>query len=158
LGWLQGRGFDRIGCVGCSQGAATILLAAEHLPPAVKAVVAEAPYATLRNTVDDHFRARTGLPSGYFGALVVPMAEWKLGLNMDDVSPLREIQKLKAPMYLIGGTSDILAPPAGIHELYDAAACEKQLWMIPWANHNDFFSYAETEYERRIGDFLRQHL
>jgi hypothetical protein len=30
-------------------------------------------------------------------------AEWKLGMNIEDVSPLREIPKLKAPLYLIGG-------------------------------------------------------
>jgi fermentation-respiration switch protein FrsA (DUF1100 family) len=158
LRWLQSRGMTEIGCVGCSQGAATILLASEQLPTTVKAIVAEAPYATLRNTTDDHFRAHTGLPSGYFGALVVPMAEWRLGLNMDDVSPLREIPKLKPPLYLIGGTVDTLAPPADIRKLYDAASCDKTLWMVPWAGHSDFFSYAEAEYEQRIGDFLRKHL
>jgi pimeloyl-ACP methyl ester carboxylesterase len=158
VAWLQKRGFDQIGCIGCSQGAATILLDSGQLPPSVQAVVAEAPYATLRDTVDDHFRAHTGLPSGYFGMLVVPMAEWRLGLRMNDVSPLREIPKLAAPLYLIGGTADVLAPPAGIHKLYDAATGEKTLWMVPWAGHADFFSYAETEYKQRIGDFLAKHL
>jgi pimeloyl-ACP methyl ester carboxylesterase len=158
LGWLQTRGMTKVACIGCSQGAATVLLASGQLPPNVCAVVAEASYATLRDTVDDHFRAHTGLPSGYFGALAVPIAERKLGLNMDDVSPLREISKLKAPVYLIGGTSDDLAPSKGIHDLYDAAQGEKELWMVPWAGHADFFSYAEAEYKRRIGDFLGRHL
>jgi pimeloyl-ACP methyl ester carboxylesterase len=158
LRWLQARGITKVACIGCSQGAATVLLASGELPGSVRAVVAEASYATLRDTVDDHFRVHTGLPGGYFGALAVPMAEWKLGLNMDDVSPLREISKLKVPVYLIGGTSDDLAPPAGTHQLYDAATCEKKLWMVPWAGHADFFSYAEAEYQQRIGDFLRSHL
>jgi len=158
LGWLQARGMTKVACIGCSQGAATVLLASGQLPQSVCAVVAEASYATLRDTVDDHFRAHTGMPSGYFGALAVPIAEWKLGLNMDDVSPLREISKLKVPVYLIGGTSDDLAPPKGIHELYDAARSEKELWMVPWAGHADFFSYAEAEYKQRVGDFLGRHL
>jgi pimeloyl-ACP methyl ester carboxylesterase len=158
LGWLQTRGMTKVACIGCSQGAATVLLASEKLPPSVCAVVAEASYASLRDTVDDHFRAHTGLPSGYFGALAVPMAEWKLGLNMNDVSPLREIQKLKAPLFIIGGTSDDLAPPTGTHQLFDAATCEKSLWMVPWAGHADFFSYAEDEYKQRVGNFLRSHL
>ena len=158
LQWLQTRGMTQVACIGCSQGAATVLLASGELPGSVRAVVAEASYATLRDTVDDHFRVHTGLPGGYFGALAVPMAEWKLGLNMDDVSPLREISKLKVPVYLIGGTSDDLAPPASTHQLYDAATCEKKLWMVPWAGHADFFSYAQGEYQQRIGDFLRSHL
>lgn len=158
LAWLQQQGINDLACVGCSQGAATILLASGGLPPAVKAIVAEAPYATLRNTVDDHFRMHTGLPSAYLGAWIVPLSEWKLGLDVDEVSPLREIAKLKIPMYLIGGTSDVLAPPRGIHELYDADASEKNLWMIDWAGHTDFFAYAEADYKQRIGDFLRKHL
>ncbi len=158
LRWLETRGMTKAACIGCSQGAATVLLASGDLPPSVRAVVAEASYATLRNTVDDHFRSHAGLPGGYFGALAVPIAEWKLGVNMDDVSPLREISKLQVPVYLIGGTSDVLAPPAGIQELYAAAPCKKTLWLIQGAGHNDFFSYAEDPYKQRIGNFLRSHL
>jgi fermentation-respiration switch protein FrsA (DUF1100 family) len=158
LDWLQSRGMKGIACIGTSQGAATILLASGELPLAVRAVVPEASYSTLRTTTDDHFRERTGLPSAYFGALVVPMAEWRLGFNMDDVSPLREIAKLKIPVYLIGGASDVLAPPAGVRALYEAAPCEKNLWMVPGAGHIDFFSYANKDYEQRIGDFLEKHL
>jgi fermentation-respiration switch protein FrsA (DUF1100 family) len=58
----------------------------------------------------------------------------------------------------VGGASDVLAPPGGIRELYDAAISVKDLWMVPWAGHADFFSYAEAEYKQRIGDFLRKHL
>jgi pimeloyl-ACP methyl ester carboxylesterase len=158
LNWLQSRGMNQIGCIGFSQGAATLLLASGQLPPSVRAVVAEASYATMRDTVDNHFRIHTGLPSGYFGALAVPMAEWKLGLNMDDVSPLREIPKLKVPVYLVGGTSDVIAPVAGIQKLYAAALCDKKLWLIEWAGHGDFFSYAQDQYKQRVGDFLRSHL
>ncbi len=86
------------------------------------------------------------------------MAEWKLGLNMDDVSPVREIPKLKVPVYLVGGTSDVIAPVSGIRELYAAVVCEKTLWLIQWAGHGDFFSYAEDQYKQRIGDFLRKYL
>ena len=158
LSWLQGHGIDKIGCVGCSQGAATILLASGQLPPDIQAIVAEAPYATLQNTTDDHFRSYTHLPACYFGALVIPFAEWKLGFREDAVSPLREISNLKPALYLIGGTSDTLAPPSDIQKLYDAASVKKTLWMVPWARHTDFFSYAEAEYKQRIGDFLRKEL
>jgi uncharacterized protein len=156
--WLQSQGMSHIGCIGFSQGAATLLLASGQLPPSVRAIVAEASYATLRDTVDDHFRMETGFPSGYFGVLAVPIAEWKLGLNMDDVSPLREISRLKVPVYLVGGTADVLAPVAGIQKLYDAATCEKSLWLVKWAGHGDFFSYTEDEYKERIGEFLKKHL
>jgi pimeloyl-ACP methyl ester carboxylesterase len=158
LQWLQARGMTQIGCIGFSQGAATVLLASGQLPSTVKAVVAEASYDTLQNTVDRRFRMHTGLPSCYWGALVVPFAEWRLGINIDDASPLREIAKLMVPVYLIGGTSDVLAPPSGVRQLYAAAPVERNLWLLPNAGHGDFFYYAEAEYKQRVGDFLRKYL
>jgi fermentation-respiration switch protein FrsA (DUF1100 family) len=156
--WLQERRMTQVACIGSSQGAATVLLASGQLPAYVSAVVAEAPYATLRATTDDHFRQHTGLPSDYFGMLVVPIAEYKLGFKMDDVSPLHEISKLKAPLFLIGGTSDILAPVVGIQELYVADSGKKTSWLIEHAGHADFFSYAEDQYKQRVGDFLGKYL
>jgi len=158
LNWLQDRGMPRIGCLGCSQGAATILLASGQLPPSVHAVVAEASYATLQNTIDDHFRAYTALPGSFFGMLVVPFSEVKLGLKVAEVSPLHEISKLQAPLFILGGTSDKIAPPAGTYELYEAATCDKSLWMIEGARHVDLLSYTEAEYKRRVGNFLQKHL
>jgi fermentation-respiration switch protein FrsA (DUF1100 family) len=158
LSWLKMRGYSRLGCIGFSQGAATVLLASAQLPPEVKAVVAEAPYVTLRQTVDDHFRQHTGLPGAYGGALIVPFAEWKLGFSQDDVSPLREIPHLKSSLYLVGGQVDVLAPPGGMRALYAAASCAKRLWLVPNAGHGDFLLYAEANYKQRIGDFLNQNL
>lgn len=158
VNWLQAQGMTQLGCIGVSQGAATILLASAQLPPSVRAVVAEAPYVTLQAAVDDHFRNHTGYPSCYFGALIVPIAEWKLGMNIADVSPLREVPKLKASLYLISGTADTTAPATGVQQLYDAAQCEKYLWLIEHAGHGDYFNYARDQYKQRIADFLKSHL
>lgn len=158
LHFLQLRGMTNVACIGTSQGAATILLASGQLPPSVRAVVAESSYATLHDAVDARFLSSTGLPSSYLGILIVPMAEWKLGLRINEVSPLREIPKLKVPVYIIGGATDDMAPPAGTQQLYDAATCEKNLWMVAGAGHTDFLAYAPDQYKQRIGDFLSKHL
>lgn len=154
--WLQTRGMRQIGCIGFSQGAATVLLASSQLPETVRAVVVESSYTYLRDSVDAHFRIFTGLSSHWFGALVVPFAERRLGLDIDSVSPLNAIQKLRTPIYLVGGTADTLAPPDDMRQLYAAASGEKNLWLVDWAGHGDFFSYAEVEYKKRIGDFLNK--
>jgi pimeloyl-ACP methyl ester carboxylesterase len=158
IAWLQTQGITHIACDGFSQGAATVLLASGQLPPSVSAVVDEASYVTLQVSVDDHFRNLTGLPGCYYGALIVPFAEWQLGMNIKDVSPLREIPKLKPPLYLIGGMIDRIAPPDGVRQLYDAATCEKNLWLIEQAGHGDYFSFAGDQYKQRVGDFLKKHL
>lgn len=147
-----------IGCLGLSQGAATILMAAAELPSTVHAVVAEEPYDTLQDAVDDHFRSWTGLPSGYWGVLVVPIAEWKLGFTLAQASPLREISRLKAPVLLIGGMRDKMAPPADLKRLYDAVTAQRELWMIEGAGHVDFEARLGDVYRQRVGGFLARNL
>jgi uncharacterized protein len=128
------------------------------LPPSVRAVVAEAPYATLRDSVENHFRPN-GLSHGaWLLPLAIQIAEWRLGFKIDDVSPLREIGKLKTPVYLIAGTADVVAPASGVQQLYAAASGEKTFWLVKGAGHGDFFSDASAEYQKRIGDFLREYL
>lgn len=158
LDWLKGCGFSQIGCIGFSQGAATILLASAQLPPEVKVVVAESPYRTLKESVDAHFRMLTGLPSNCLGALVVPLAERKLSLKVDDVSVIREIPKLRVPTFFVCGGADRLAPSDAVKALYEAAPVEKDFWIVEGAWHGDFFYYAPQEYRKRVGDFLRKYL
>jgi len=76
----------------------------------------------------------------------------------DDISPVREIQKLEVPVYLIGGSADVVAPASGIQRLYTAASCEKNLWLVKGVGHGDFFFCAPLEYQKRIGEFLRKYL
>ena len=118
--------------------------------------MAEASYATLRDSVDNHFQHNDILSC--FLVLVIPIAEWELGLKIDDISPVREIQKLEVPVYLIGGSADVVAPASGIQRLYTAASCEKNLWLVKGVGHGDFFFCAPLEYQKRIGEFLRKYL
>jgi uncharacterized protein len=158
IGWMQSRGIMRIGCIGFSQGAATVLLASASLPLGVRAVVAEAPYATLRESVENHFHGSDQPALTWLLPLAIPMAEWQLGFKMDDVSPLKEIRSLKTPAFLIAGSEDRIAPAAGIQKLYQAASVEKSFWLVKGTGHGDFFSDASAEYQKRLGDFLRKEL
>ena len=59
IDWLRTRGFHQFGCIGESQGGATIALAAAELHE-VKWVVLESVYPTLHNAVDRRFRELPG--------------------------------------------------------------------------------------------------
>ena len=155
--WLQSRGNRHIICLGMSQGAATILLAAEGLATrGVDAVVLEAPYATLRQAVDNRFRQNTGLPASVVGAVLIPAAELRLGLSLDDVSPLTGASRIQCPVYLMTGESDVLATPGESAAIYQALpdSADHAWWTIPGAGHIDFYWANPTEYARRLAAFL----
>ncbi len=53
---------------------------------------------------------------------------------------------------------DLHATLAQSQALFAEAPEPKELWVVPGAAHVNLHRFAPREYERRILDFLRQHL
>ena len=153
--FLQERGCRDIACLGVSQGGATILFAAEELPD-VKAVICESVYDEMAHAVDRRMRRYTGLPGCLAGCLLVPFAEQRLGLSIDEVKPADHAGKLCCPILIISGEKDERTWPEDTQRLFEAAAEPKELWMIPEARHEDLYHCAG--YPEKVTSFLRRHL
>lgn len=151
---LRRRGFSRIGCLGASQGAATIILAAEDLPPEVSWVVAESCYPTLDDAVDRRFRHHVHLPGWAAGCLITKIAEWRLGFPVGSVRPIDHIIRLHCPVMVMGGEQDALTRPESTQALFDAARTPKSVWRVPAAGHVDLYGFARREYENRLFAFV----
>lgn len=150
---LKQRGCNQIACLGVSQGGATILLAAEDLPD-LKCVICESAYDELEHALDRRLRHYTGTPGWLGGSLVVPFAEHRLGLSIDDLKPIDHIAKLRCPVFIISGALDDKTWPQDTQRLFDAAREPKELWMIPDARHEDLFRF--PGYEEKTRDFLKR--
>lgn len=151
--FLRGRGFQELGLVGMSQGAATISLAARQLPD-VRWAVLESGYPTLLDAVDRRVRRWSGLP-GWLGAvLMLPLAEARLGISVAKVAPLGHIGHLRCPVLIIHGERDRLTRPESARELFARVAGPKSLWLVPGAGHVDLYGFAKADYERRVLDFI----
>ncbi len=155
--YLQDRGLERIGCLGVSQGAATVLLAAEQLE-SVRAVIVDNTYDTALRAVDRRFRRRFGLPGWLAGALYRPFTEWILGVNAREISPYDRVAALTCPLLLIGGANDPYIRPDELKALYDRAPEPKHLWLVENAGHVDFLSADPNRYQKQILRFLDDHL
>jgi pimeloyl-ACP methyl ester carboxylesterase len=157
LDFLRAREFKTVGCLGASQGGATILIAASQLPPEVKWVIVEGAYPTMRDALDRRFRMDVHLPGWLAGALFVPFAESRLGVDLDRISPVAHIEALRRPVFVLGGDADRHTLPASTQALFDAAREPKQLWLVPGAPHRDLYGFAQQEYARRILAFAQSH-
>jgi dipeptidyl aminopeptidase/acylaminoacyl peptidase len=150
--FLKNRGHRDIACLGVSQGGATILFAAEELRD-VKCVICESVYDEMRHAVDRRMRRYTLLP-GWLGACaMVPFAEHRLELSIDEVRPVDYVGKLRCPLLVISGDRDSRTWPEDTLRLFDAAHEPKELWMIEGAEHEDLYQFAG--YEEKVGRFLR---
>ena len=155
VSFLKERGFAQIACLGVSQGGATILYAAEDLP-GLACAVCESVYDDMTHALDRRMRHYTGLPGWLGGCAMVPIAEHRLGLAIDDMKPTSHIAALKCPVFIISGEQDDKTWPEDTTRLYEAAHEPKQLWMISGAKHEDLFHF--PGYEGKVASFLSRHI
>ena len=151
--WLRNRGFIDFGCLGASQGGATIVFAAQHLKD-VRWVVLESVYPTLQTAVDRRFRHSAGSFGWLAGRSVMPLAEWWAGIGFDKISPIDHIADLHCPILVMSGEQDPYTLPADTKALFEHALEPKSLWLVPGAAHVDLYGFAKQDYERHLLSFI----
>lgn len=138
--------------MGCSMGAVAALRAAA-LEPDVRAVVAEAPFDTYRETMARHawllYRIPRWLP---LVRLSIAIAEWRAGFDADDVDAVAAARALRAPLLLIADGADDRMPEVVVRRVFDAHPGPKALWVAPGAPHVG--AVLDPSYWPRILGFL----
>lgn len=157
LGFLRARTpGNRIGVIGVSLGAASLVLA--HPAPAPDAVVLESMFPTITDAIRNRITVRLG-PAG---AVLTPLLEWQLPLRLHFSSqllrPLDALPALHTNLLVMSGSRDPLTPAAETERIFLAAPQPKSLWLVPGALHEDLYEYAKKDYEARLLPFLHEHL
>ncbi len=155
--FVRQKGVKDIAIAGISQGAATILLAAEQLQD-IRCIVAESSYSNILNALDNRFRLYFGIPTTIGGALFVPFAEYFLGVSAAEIDLLQHIAALQCPVFIVSGTADRKTLPQETEKLFNAAREPKQLWMVEGARHEDLYKFQPGEYQRRVLGFLKKYM
>jgi alpha-beta hydrolase superfamily lysophospholipase len=140
--------------LGVSMGA-SIALQSAAVEPRIEAVVAEDPFANLREVSYDY----AGLDvSPLLGktllrpAVIITMhsVTKEGGFDPQDVSPEKAVTQRPFPILLICGTRDHRIPCSHSQRIYNAARGPKELWIVDGAGHAAAFGHAHAEYERRV--------
>ena len=154
LAFIRSRGSPEIGLVGVSQGGATIALAGASLGQDIRWAVIESTYPNLHDAIDCRFRSMFGIPGWLGGMLMVPMAEWRLGLSADEIDPLASIERLPCPVFILHGADDTHTLEASARALYECAPGPKKFWLVPGAGHVDLYGFAKDDYEQQMLAFI----
>ena len=150
---------ERVGVIGVSMGGAATLLGPQ--PLSADALVLESVYPTFRAAVEHRLRVWLG-PIGFLGELAAPMlirtVGPQIGVDGKRMRPVDAIVRLHRPVLVIAGSRDRYTPPAETRALFARAAGPKELWEVLGAGHEDLHGFTPAEYERRVGEFLTEHL
>jgi uncharacterized protein len=141
-----------VGAWGGSMGAVTMIRATARYPE-IEALVADSPFATLKDEMD------LRVPFPVMRSLIRFFAEGEAGVMIDSVRPVDDIARISPrPVFLIQGLGDGMVPLNSGQRLYDAAGEPRQLWMENDVPHLNMYAYYKTRYTKRVIKFFDEYL
>ena len=145
---------------GLSMGAATVLMASgdEDLPRQVKVIIADSPYASVYQLFKYQMKRMFYLPAFPLLDSTSVLTQIRAGYSLRKANALKEVQKTKVPILYIHGESDTFVPTKMTKEMYEQTASEKELFLVPNANHGEAFALAEDKYKMKINQFLNRYI
>ncbi|MGZ9275856.1 MAG: alpha/beta hydrolase [Candidatus Limnocylindrales bacterium] len=156
--WLQAEGgipADRIGLLGISLGAATVLIAAGE-EPGVAATWEDSSYADIAVAIRAELR-RNGYPEileigGVTAARIIS------GDDLTSRSPLEAINRMRGrDLFITHGTADDRLSVTYASDLLaaaQAAGVQAASWIVPGAGHAHAMGLELAEYETRLTTFF----
>ena len=138
---------------------AGIVLQSAAADPRIEAVVAEAPFANLREASCDYAGLRK---YPWLGKTLFAPGTWTLlyrdeklaGFPVAEVSPVKAVASRAFPVLLICDEKDDALPCRHAEMIYAAARGPKQLWVVPRAFHTAAYGFAPEEFRRRVLSFF----
>ena len=141
---------------GVSMGGATVMMASgDHLPHVV-GYIEDCGYTSVWDVFQYH----------------IPMEKWqseialhmasvvtriRAGYALEDVSPLKQVQKSQVPILFIHGSEDDFVPCEMVNTLYQSATCPKEKLIIEGAGHAQSCSTDSKTYYSTIFQFIERY-
>ncbi|MGA8143652.1 MAG: alpha/beta fold hydrolase [Candidatus Acidiferrales bacterium] len=140
--------------LGVSMGAA-IALQSAAVEPRIEAVVAEAPFANLREVSYDYAGLDVSplLGKTLFrpaSMIALGSVQKEGGFNPSDVSPEKAVAARPVPILLICGSADHRIPCRHSQRIEKSAAGPAELWIVKGAGHAAALGQSPAEYEARV--------
>lgn len=180
IDWLAERGIRRVALVGSSMGGVVALAAivtlgdgslaaADHDPegpaatvdpprPRIVAVVAESVAPDLRIPIANRMPLPVGGPlRRMLAGRMFVAASREVGGDIRALEPGRIVALVEpVPLLLIHGGADHTVPLTDGRRLAALAGPSAQHWEVPGADHGQSHRTAPTQWDDRVGQFLRQ--
>jgi uncharacterized protein len=144
--------------LGESMGAG-IALQCAAVDSRIEAVVAEAPFASLREASYDYAGLRRSPLLGKtlfapFSWVLVCRGESLAGFSASGISPEKAVAQRAFPVFLICDQNDDALPCRHSERIFAAARGTKSLWVVPGAFHTAALGFQPDEFRRRVLKFF----
>ena len=122
---------------GLSMGAsaALILSGMEEIPPNVRAIISDCAFTDAYSMFREKIGSWFYLPAFPVVDSANLMIRLRAGYDLRETSPLNAVTRCSIPTLFIHGREDRMIPVEMCRQLYDAAACPKEILIIEGAGH-----------------------
>jgi uncharacterized protein len=122
--------------------------------PDVAAVVADSPFATMRDVIANAYLQRR-LPTRPLLDLADAVTQWRYGYPFEAVRPLDAVAAIAPrPFLLLHGTADTVIPVSHAHQLYAVAGEPKELVIFEGAPHCGGYFVDRPAYVGKVAEFF----
>ena len=143
---------------GLSMGASTALMycGQENVPDNIKAVISDCAYTDAYSMFREKIGSWFHLPAFPIVDSAELMIRLRAGYDLKETSPLKAVSTSSVPTLFIHGEEDRMIPVSMCRELYDAAACEKEIMIVEGAGHAQAADKDPARYFEEVERFLRE--
>ena len=143
---------------GVSMGATTVLMASNlQLPENVCGIIADCAYTSPHDIWKHVTEKNLHLSYGIMGSIANEMCKRKINLGTKDFSAVDALKETNIPVLFIHGTSDKFVPVEMTYENYLACNSEKELLIVPGAEHGRSYLVDSEKYEKTMMDFWKKY-
>lgn len=137
-------------------GAAVLMTSGEQLPSQVKAVIEDCGYTSAYEEFAYQLGGIFGLPEFPVMQCADIVTRLRAGYWLGEASALEQVNNSITPTLFIHGDNDTFVPSDMVYELYEAASCKKQLYIVEGAGHGMASAVAGDAYWQTVMQFLAQ--
>ena len=159
LAWAAGAGFthDRIGWVGYSMGASTLLMEAAQNPK-IQVAVLDSPYGSLPELFETQLPKHSHLP-GWFNPGILAAARYAYGVRTDDLIPIKSAKSWgQRPLLLIHGEADSVVPVSQARRIAQVVGTTCQTVTLPGVEHVQAYNNDPARYIAAVDQFFAKNL
>jgi alpha-beta hydrolase superfamily lysophospholipase len=153
----QGYSADRIGWLGQSMGASTLLMEAAQ-NEGIRVAVLDSAFGNLPELLKTQLTRHSHLPR-LFNPGILIAARLAFGVRTDDLIPLISARKWgRRPMLLIHGEADTVVPVAQARQIARVAGGSCEAITLPGVQHVGAYRRDPARYVAAVGRFFDDHL
>lgn len=144
---------------GISMGGATVLFTSgeSDLPTFVKAVIADCAYTDVYSEIANTVRSYVPIPTFPVVDAASLVCRIRGGYSFKEASVTEAVTRSTTPTLFIHGSADTFVPFSMLQEIYNSAACEKDILVIEGATHARSATHNPEVYWGKVEEFTEKY-